>query len=235
MKVFSVIIPTYNEEKYIPFCLKSILTQTFPREKYEIIVVDGYSNDNTVKIAEEMADRVIVTERKGPGDARNTGGRIAKGKVLLFLDADTVITKNFMDVLFRDYLSDPNVVGGTCDIHPIDGDPRAVALYKMINALYRLLYIVGFPHAQTKCCFYLKKKFLEIGGFNTRLMVAEDQELAWRMSKKGKMVYVKEVAAFSSMRREKANGYLKTVIDWIKNYLMVATMGRSQHSWEPIR
>lgn len=233
-KVFSVVIPTYNEEKYLPSCLKSILSQTIPRESYEIIVVDGYSEDGTVKLAEEIADRVVVAERRGPGNARNIGGRMAKGEILVFLDADTIIAPNFMKKVYG-YFADPRVVGGTCDIYPLEAEPRAVALYSLVNVLYRLLYAAGFPHAQTKCCFYLRKTFIDVGGFNERLKVAEDQELAWRMSRKGKMVYVRGTVAYSSMRREKAKGYVATVADWVKNYLMVALAGRSQDFWEPVR
>ncbi|MEM1512628.1 MAG: glycosyltransferase [Candidatus Jordarchaeales archaeon] len=232
-KLFSVVIPTYNEEKYLPHCLKSLLSQTIPRESYEIIIVDGYSEDKTVKLAEGVVNKIIVAERKGPGNARNIGSKMAKGRILLFLDADTIITPNFMEKVYDSFV--PGVVGGTCDIYPLEADPRAISLYKLINRLYRLLYIAGFPHAQTKCCFYLRRAFLDAGGFNENLKVAEDQELAWRMSKKGRMVYVNGVAAYSSMRREKAKGYAATVKDWVKNYLMVALMGRSQDLWEPIR
>ncbi len=232
-KIFSVIIPTYNEEKYLPSCLKSILSQTFSRESYEIILVDGFSEDGTVKLAEEVVDRIIVAERRGPGNARNIGSKMAKGRILLFLDADTIITSNFMENVHSKFV--PGVVGGTCNIYPLEADPRALALYKLINILYKFLYLVGLPHAQTKCCFYLRRAFLDAGGFNENLRVAEDQELAWRMSKKGRMVYVNGVAAYSSMRREKTKGYVATVIDWVKNYLMVALIRRSQDIWEPIR
>lgn len=233
-KEFSVIIPTYNEEKYLQRCLKSVLSQTVPRESYEIIVVDGYSEDGTVRLAEKAADKVILAERKGAGNARNLGASVAEGRILVFLDADTVITPNFMEKV-REYFADRRVVGGTCDIYPLEADPPAVALYNLINVLYKALYKAGFPHAQTKCCFYLREAFINAGGFNERLMVAEDQELAWRMSKRGKMVYVEGVAAYSSMRRERKKGYVATVIDWIKNYLMVATLGYSQRFWEPVR
>ncbi|MHA1608022.1 MAG: glycosyltransferase [Candidatus Freyarchaeota archaeon] len=232
--LFSVVIPTYNEERYLPLCLNSVLNQTMPREKYEIIIVDGYSEDNTVKIAEEKADKVILSEKRGPGDARNKGGRAARGKILLFLDADTVISRSLMEKVYVAF-SDPRVVGGTCDIYPLERDSRGYALYSTINLLYRVLYAAGFPHAQTKCCFYLRKTFLEAGGFKETLIVAEDQELAWRMSRKGRMVYVKDAAAYSSMRRERSMGYARVTWEWVKNYLMALIMETSQRVWEPIR
>ena len=57
--MISVVIPTYNEGKNIEKCLKSLLKQSLPRREYEIIVVDGKSKDNTVKIAKKYADRVV--------------------------------------------------------------------------------------------------------------------------------------------------------------------------------
>ena len=76
--LISIIIPTYNGEKYIKECIKSIQKQDM---KTEIIVVDDISTDNTVNIAQDMGCRVIVnTEHKGQVAAKNTGIREANGK-----------------------------------------------------------------------------------------------------------------------------------------------------------
>ena len=58
--MISVVVPTYNEERNIERCLNSILSQTIPREDYELIVVDGESKDQTREKAERLADRVII-------------------------------------------------------------------------------------------------------------------------------------------------------------------------------
>lgn len=234
MVKISVIIPTFNEERYLPSCIKSVLNQTLPRDMYEIIVVDSYSSDRTSKIAKKYADRVLYAPREGAGAARNAGADVAKGEILLFLDADTLICKNFMEELLKN-CTEKLIVGGTCTIHPSDGTPFGNAFFNFINMLYRLVYFFDKPHAQTKCCFYRKNVFRSIGGFNKNLIITEDQEIAWRAGKKGKMVCLKNVNAYSSMRREKTVGYIKTVIPWLINYISVLFFKKSGQVWHPIR
>jgi len=82
----SVIIPMYNEERYIHACLLSLTTQTY--KNIEIIVVDDGSTDNSIYIAKNFEVIIIKQKHKGPGAARNIGAKNAKGEILLFLDAD---------------------------------------------------------------------------------------------------------------------------------------------------
>lgn len=96
----SVIIPTYNEEKYIVSCLDSLFTQT--KKPLEIIVVDD-SIDNTYKILKsyipsdkKIAYQVFRTAHKGPAPARNLGAKEARGDILVFLDADMKFHKDYI-------------------------------------------------------------------------------------------------------------------------------------------
>lgn len=234
MVKISVIIPTLNEESYLPDCIKSILNQSLHRNMYEIIVTDSHSSDKTPEIAKKYTDYLLDVPRKGAGAARNAGAEIANGEILLFLDADTMISRNFMNEVLKS-LNEEQFVGGTCDIYPSDGTPFGNAFFKIINVIYRLVYFFGRPHAQTKCCFYRTNVFRVLGGFTEDLIVTEDQEMAWRASKMGKMIYLKTTAAHSSMRREKTLGYPKTILSWIKNYFNVLLFKQSQQFWHPIR
>jgi len=98
-KRFSIIIPTYNVEKYIKRCINSIKNQTY--KSYEVIIVDNNSKDQTMKIIKENIneDIKVITKNDtiGPGGARNAGLDIAKGEYIIFLDAD-------------DYLNNENVL-----------------------------------------------------------------------------------------------------------------------------
>lgn len=90
--ILSIIIPTYNEEEYLPVLLESIKQQDF--SDYEIIVADADSKDNTVKIAEEYG--CIVVEGGMPAVGRNNGAKVAKGDYLLFLDSDLKLTEDYL-------------------------------------------------------------------------------------------------------------------------------------------
>ena len=87
--MLSIIIPTLNEEKYLPRLLESIRRQNF--SDYEIIVSDGGSSDKTEEIAKSFKATFFVDSSiRHPSAQRNNGARISKGDTLLFLDADSV-------------------------------------------------------------------------------------------------------------------------------------------------
>lgn len=97
MYKFSIIIPNYNEERYIKRCLESILNQTINKSNYEVIVIDDGSKDNSVEIIKEYNVKLLFSDRLGAGGARNKGIDIANGKYIILLDADDYLYKN--DVL----------------------------------------------------------------------------------------------------------------------------------------
>lgn len=82
----SVVIPAFNEEKFIARCLESIKKQD--TGGLEIIVADDGSTDKTVMLARQYADQVLILDHKGCGAARNAGARAAKADILVFIDAD---------------------------------------------------------------------------------------------------------------------------------------------------
>ena len=103
-ELISVIIPVYNVEKYIRFCLDSVINQTY--KNLEIIIVDDGTKDSSGEIAEEYARKdsrikVVHKENGGLSDARNVGLDIATGKYIAFLDSDDVISLDFYEYLYR--------------------------------------------------------------------------------------------------------------------------------------
>jgi glycosyltransferase involved in cell wall biosynthesis len=88
----SVIIPTKNSAKTLPFCLKSVRFQEYPQDRVEIIIVDGYSIDNTVHIAEKFGCITIFSSNK-PLGARYEGLIYSSGDAIILLDADHIIRR----------------------------------------------------------------------------------------------------------------------------------------------
>lgn len=95
----SIIIPTYNEEGYIRLCLKSILDQTYPN--LEVIVVDDGSLDKSIQVIKEFSVNLLAEQHLGPAKARNKGVGIAKGQILVFIDADMTFSRQFIEDLVR--------------------------------------------------------------------------------------------------------------------------------------
>jgi len=107
----SFIVPARNEEGYIEKTLKSIKSQK-TKLKTELIVVDGMSKDKTAKIAKKYA-KVIVQKTKGIADARNIGAKKAKGKLLIFIDADTTLAPDYLKKVWAYMNSKKDVVAIT--------------------------------------------------------------------------------------------------------------------------
>ena len=101
---FSVILPSYNVEKYLDRCVKSFLAQSFT--DYEIIIVDDGSVDDSGRLSDEWEKRdhrikVIHQENKGLSAARNVAMRICTGEYLIFVDGDDVISNDMIESLYQ--------------------------------------------------------------------------------------------------------------------------------------
>ena len=121
--MLSIIIPTLNEEKNLPNLLKSIERQGLSNpEKLEIIVADAGSQDRTREIAKEFGCKVI----KGglPAKGRNEGAKVAKGDLLLFLDADVVLTENCLKEALKEF-QERNLAVASC-LFKNSSQPKAV-------------------------------------------------------------------------------------------------------------
>ncbi len=94
---FSVIVPIYNVEKYLPFCIESVLNQTFT--DFELILVNDGSTDNSLSICNHYAEKdsrivIIDQQNKWLSGARNSGIKVAKGDYFIFIDGDDAIKQD---------------------------------------------------------------------------------------------------------------------------------------------
>ena len=102
MKI-SVILPVYNEEKYIRQAIESVLNQTLT--DFELIVVDDGSNDDTLKIIRSFDDariNIITQENSGPGASRNRAMKVARGEYITFLDGDDWYDLKLLEIAYRE-------------------------------------------------------------------------------------------------------------------------------------
>ncbi len=117
MKQISVIIPTYNEEKFIADCLKSVYEQEYPKDKIEVIVVDGHSTDKTAKIVRQEFPDVILLDNpdKIVPISMNIGIKQAKGDYIIRLDAHARYPRNYLSKLIENALIfNADNIGGLC-------------------------------------------------------------------------------------------------------------------------
>lgn len=145
MYKFSIVIPCYNEEKYIKRCLDSIFNQTLDRQEYEVIVIDDGSSDSSSKIAKKFEVKLFKSNRLGAGGARNIGIDNAKGKYIILLDADDYLYKNDVLEKLNEELNEQDIVFVKCK--QILGDKETVIEETGLNTLEDQLY-----NATHFCC-----------------------------------------------------------------------------------
>lgn len=217
----SVVIPAYNEEKYIAKTLKSLVNQLHPGFNYETIVVDSRSVDQTAKIAESYGAKVLRIPKKTPAFARQKGIEAARGEIIVCLDADTFVPKDYLTTIVSEFRKNPSLVGLTGIIDGWGGSFWQNFLYKWVNTLFLLInYLLGRPGFQGQSFAFRKEVFHKVGGFRTDLHTGEDFDLGIRMSRVGKVKFLLKTVGISSLRRTK-EGLSKTVSRGFLSYLRV--------------
>lgn len=227
----SIVIPTLQEGKYIGSLLAKIISVD---QSLEIIVVDGGSTDGTIEVAKKFTDKVYLLNKRGIGRARNYGAFNASGDIIIFMDADVEPQKDFIEKVLSAF-KDERVVGATCNIMPKGSSPLLVAFFRFYNLLI-WLFSYFKPHSRGEFLAVRRKAFLMVGGFNERLPCLEDHDLAFRLSKIGKVIFLRNLTVYESMRRFKRMGFLKVLNLWVSNYISLMLLNRTiSRSWEPVR
>lgn len=206
--MLSIIIPTKNEEKYLPILLSHIKKQDF--SDYEIIIADAGSQDKTVEIAQNFG--CIIIKGGLPAKGRNEGAKAARGDIFLFMDADNIfLPKGFLRELLQKF-KERNLDVASFPIYPKGNffDKIAYGLYNFwVKISQKFL-----PHA-TNSVLIKRKLFEQIGGFDEEIKIAEDHDLARRAAKLGKFGFIKTKPVLTSARRFEKEGRLKIYLKYL--------------------
>lgn len=229
----SVIIPTLNEGRYIMDTLKSLSAQSF--KDFEVIVVDGGSSDGTYRLARRYA-KIIEQPVRGVSLARNTGAMHAKGDILFFTDADTVVGKDTMLNIYK-VMGGNDVVVATGPILPKEDVGPMVRLLYFINYKFMVKFsmLIGKPSFVGSNIAIRRSAFNKIHGFNKAYLTYEDCEMTMRASAVGKTSYSNRIIVYSSARRMMKWGMMRYLLYTIPNMLNFYFRGRSSEDYEPIR
>jgi len=197
----SIIIPAYNEEEYLPGLLESIKNQDF--DDYEVIVADADSDDNTRKIAEEYGCRIVNGGM--PAVGRNRGAAAARGELLLFLDADLVLTDGYLRDAVEEFESEDLGIAITQMI-PISTRRRDKILHEFANRFMILVESIK-PHG-AGCYGILTRRDLheKVGGFDESLDFGEDTDYIERIGKISKFKVLRKPRVLVSIRRLEKEG-----------------------------
>jgi glycosyltransferase involved in cell wall biosynthesis len=203
--LISFIIPALNEEKWIENTLKSIKRQSY--RNYEIIVVDSYSQDNTINLANKYTDKIIECDRKGPGFARNRGAEIAQGEILVFLDADTFLESRFAEKISLAFQKDSKIAICGLELKTLDGNLIHKMILKSLYVLMHLLAKIDRTIVIGACMACKKENFLKVKGFNEKLANCEDLDLSLKLCLTGKSKIIDSFYFFSFRRWKKLGNF----------------------------
>lgn len=241
--LFSIVIPTLNEEDYLPGLLNDLSKQT--EKDFEVIVADGYSKDKTKAVISQFKKKLRIkfyqTKLTNVSSQRNYGANKSAGKYIVFLDADTGVKPSFMNKL-NIFINKQKGLVIIPYLIPEKGDEEYKPLFDIGNLL------VEFSQNMTKKFSFggsmiLEKNFFSIiGGFDKKLFMSEDHELIQRSSSWGVTPKImRDNAVTFSLRRWKKEGNLKVIYKYfvttayrlfggeIKNKIIEYKMGGDEY------
>jgi glycosyltransferase involved in cell wall biosynthesis len=190
----SVIIPTYNRKEWLRETLNSLARQTYPNDRFEVIVVDDGSTDRTQEITAQALPftlRYFWQSNQGDAAARNLGARQSQADMLVFLDDDILVEPDFLTYLIRAHDGYQNrIVVGTVDLWPDQITPLSRTLYAPWESNHNQLIVdVMFPNVCSNNMSLRREAYFEIGmmdglGFSGSSMWC-DVDMAYRAYKQG--------------------------------------------------
>lgn len=217
----SVVIPAYNEEKYLPKTLEGVRGLEKGDFMVEIIVVDGGSTDKTAEVSKNCGAKVVSGTHGTIGEARQIGVEAAKGEIVATTDADSDVPKNWL-VKHIEALKREGVAGSFGPYKVYDKNKKTL-FSLLINNRYAFLRFIPdklkILYTSGQNIVFWKKKAYDAGGFDKNLKVMEDVDFMLRLAKAGKVVCLSDVIVMSSPRRANEGlGFfirgLKTSIDY---------------------
>jgi len=224
MPTVSVVIPAYNEEKFIGKTLRSVARQDYPG-KFEVILVDNGSSDNTVAIARKFGAKIVYEPRRGVQFARQKGFEAAKGEFIASTDADNILPKNWLSRLVGELIADKEAVAVGGWFYHKKGSLFAKTIINYFSILAILLYTFIFRQKILIGQNFIVKKdaFIKCGGFPDFTEMHEDLILAKRLSKIGKVKFHfgRKWQVITSPRKWN-NGLFFSALPYIINALSLA-------------
>ncbi len=227
--LFSVIIPAYNEDKYLDRTLKSIQAQDCT--DYEIVIVTNGCTDRTEEIAREHKSeniRVLSLPKPNVSVARNAGALNAQGKILVFLDADTRLGENSLNIINEQFTPEYSIA--TTKVRP---DEKKIK-YRMTMSGKNILTTTGLYKGFGGIVICRKELFHQENGYNPTIVVKEHHDLRRKLERHGKYRCVNAYVT-TSMRRFSKWGFLRTAGFWVKQWAKHYTGRKLDEQYEKIR
>jgi len=238
----SIIIPTLNEEKLILQILNQFDKRLKEKFNLEIIVSDGGSKDSTLQKINGLADKVL--EHKGKfkqniSQGRNQGALNSKGDVLIFLNADTLISDvNLFFEKVLEFLIKDGTVAATCPVKVFRNEElkKDKIFHFFYNNYVRFLNKFFMGMGRGECHIIKREALIKAGYYNEAMYAGEDFDLYKRLKKIGKIEFLNDIIIYESPRRYRKFGYTRVFWDWTRNSIWITLFKKSiSKVWEEVR
>jgi glycosyltransferase involved in cell wall biosynthesis len=189
----TVIIPVHNDRKRFERCLAALCEQTYPRDKFEIVIIDDGSTDGLEGAVRSYLDgagldiKYFYQENKGPAAARNLGIKHSRGDILAFIDSDCLPRENWLEEILKGYDFDKTAgVGGVIEARPTDSKVSRYCAYVKMNHNPKT-DAGGIVYLITGNASFRRDCLIAAGGFDEHFDFpgGEDPELCYRLKQKG--------------------------------------------------
>ena len=224
----SIIIPTLNEEHYLPILLES-LTRLIA--ELDVVVVDGGSTDATLSVGEKFISRFptpsslrILSSPRGLSLQRNSGAAVAKHELLLFLDADVVIPSNETFQKLVTSFIESRCAAGVAHLAPLEGTVRGHIAYFFFDLTQRICLWFHKPYLGTFCLITTKEVFNAIRGFDITKPVTEDIDFCFKAKQIGRVIQL-PLSIPVSERRFQKYGYFNVFRIYVTQGWIFLTTG----------
>jgi glycosyltransferase involved in cell wall biosynthesis len=244
--LISVIVPVFNEQILLRSIIDYFTMEFKSRYQLELIISDGGSTDKTVEIAKLFADKVAIhseARKQTIAEGRNKGAELAAGKILVFINGDTIPKEpeSFFSYVYflatdENRLDRLTALACTVKAEPKEMMFKDKLFYLIHNNYVQFLNLMGLGMGRGECQIINSNRFREVNGYNEKLIAGEDFDLFRRLAQKGKIIFVKELVVYESLRRFRKYGYIKVIWYWTINSLSVMVRGKSiSKEWDAVR